>query len=658
MPTKNFSGSLINYGTALPDPSTTPDGALFFKFGGVDEGLYLFSFISDTDLGSFGTQAGQAWLPVTGASSSIDADTFGGQPPSYYQVSSAILDGIINLGSDTGVLVKTGASTFDGKAIEAANLTPSGSTRIFVSNGTGTAAGNIQLDVNQANLSLNSIGGTLGVSKGGTGLTTAVDGGILYGATTSTMAFTTSGTSGHLLQSGGTGAPSWVNPASLTVSTANYANSAGTAGSAGTAAALSPGATIDIVGPAANPGYFQADAVTFTGASNVSIAVTSINSNLLTAAIPLDLVLWNRIDNLDTGSRTFTNSPASGFTTIARPSLFYNFGNTGALSMTPSQFQTSSLSGFDGYFTSDIGQYQVGLTVMGTAGSGARAVQIAANWNFEETAPSDALRYRVNDDTGTVASWGPWRTIVDEGSSKWGDYVARAGDTMTGTLRTTALAVGNPSMPSTGSASFQGNVVAARVGVTSSGDFNNPDFYWVNDDASNLGFYRSADDTLTLAASTGDFVHFNGTGTTLASRYVEILATTAATSRTTGALRVDGGVGIQGDLYCSDISAAGSIVATGNVTAFSDRRIKENIQPIQGALDKLMKIDGVTYNRIGQTRREVGVIAQNVLEVLPEVVFEHEDKLSVAYGNMVALLIQAIKEQQEQINELKAQLNK
>jgi len=108
-----------------------------------------------------------------------------------------------------------------------------------------------------------------------------------------------------------------------------------------------------------------------------------------------------------------------------------------------------------------------------------------------------------------------------------------------------------------------------------------------------------------------------------------------------------------------------SITATGDVTAYSDAKLKENVKTIDNALDKTLKLRGVYYNKIDdQTKRQnVGVIAQEIKEILPEVVHcvdsENEDSiLSVSYGNIVALLIEAIKEQQKQIEDLKKVVTK
>jgi hypothetical protein len=107
----------------------------------------------------------------------------------------------------------------------------------------------------------------------------------------------------------------------------------------------------------------------------------------------------------------------------------------------------------------------------------------------------------------------------------------------------------------------------------------------------------------------------------------------------------------------TSINVAGSIIAAGNVTAYSDIRLKTDVQPIENALDKVKQINGVTYTRKENNKRQTGVIAQDVLKVLPEAIEGSEEGMySVAYGNMVGLLVEAIKEQQKQIEELRAEV--
>ena len=103
--------------------------------------------------------------------------------------------------------------------------------------------------------------------------------------------------------------------------------------------------------------------------------------------------------------------------------------------------------------------------------------------------------------------------------------------------------------------------------------------------------------------------------------------------------------------FTFDVSA-GDFTATGNVTAYSDERLKENIRTIDNALDKVDNMRGVYYDKDG--RAETGVIAQEIERVLPEVVIDGAEYKSVAYGNVVGILIEAIKELKQEIEDLKS----
>ena len=110
-----------------------------------------------------------------------------------------------------------------------------------------------------------------------------------------------------------------------------------------------------------------------------------------------------------------------------------------------------------------------------------------------------------------------------------------------------------------------------------------------------------------------------------------------------------------GNLSNNGNNLAGNFTATGNVTAFSDERLKENVQTIKGALDKVAQMRGVTYNyksELNDGQRGTGGIAQEIQQVMPEVVEEGE-YLSVAYGNLVGVLIEAVKELKAELDQCK-----
>jgi hypothetical protein len=107
-------------------------------------------------------------------------------------------------------------------------------------------------------------------------------------------------------------------------------------------------------------------------------------------------------------------------------------------------------------------------------------------------------------------------------------------------------------------------------------------------------------------------------------------------------------------------TTSGGITATGDITAFSDARVKENIKTIENAIDKVLALRGVSYTRkdSDDKKTKIGVIAQETLPIMPEVVSQdHEGMYSVAYGNLSGLFIEAFKEQQKQIEELKTIIN-
>jgi cytoskeletal protein CcmA (bactofilin family) len=107
-----------------------------------------------------------------------------------------------------------------------------------------------------------------------------------------------------------------------------------------------------------------------------------------------------------------------------------------------------------------------------------------------------------------------------------------------------------------------------------------------------------------------------------------------------------------------DMSSAGAATFNNDVTAFSDKRLKTDIEPITNALPKVMQMQGVYYKRndVDNAREQVGVLAQDMEAILPEVVLTADDEMqtkSVDYGKICAVLIESIKELKAEIDELK-----
>jgi hypothetical protein len=163
---------------------------------------------------------------------------------------------------------------------------------------------------------------------------------------------------------------------------------------------------------------------------------------------------------------------------------------------------------------------------------------------------------------------------------------------------------------------------------------------------------------------------FTGTVTAPAT---SITNSTASTSTSTGALVVTGGAGIGGNAYIDGVQVS-NLAGTGTRSVYStstgyltntssDVSLKTNIEPIDATQThlKLLQLQPKTYQWIDTekygTDREIGLIAQEVIEHIPELVWTgNDDKYGLNYDRIPTLLIQSIKELQRQIDELNAEI--
>lgn len=106
-----------------------------------------------------------------------------------------------------------------------------------------------------------------------------------------------------------------------------------------------------------------------------------------------------------------------------------------------------------------------------------------------------------------------------------------------------------------------------------------------------------------------------------------------------------------------NVAITNNLTVAGTVTATSDIKFKTNVKTISNALSKVVQLRGVEYDRLDTTEHQIGVIAQEVEKIIPEVVKDNAGVKSVAYGNLVGLLIEAVKEQQKEIETLKLKIN-
>ena len=158
---------------------------------------------------------------------------------------------------------------------------------------------------------------------------------------------------------------------------------------------------------------------------------------------------------------------------------------------------------------------------------------------------------------------------------------------------------------------------------------------------------------LCLDAKNTDTAHLSGTQTFTGAKTFS--STVTSSSKTTGAVIVTGGVGIGGAL-----NVGGDVVAY----ASSDERLKDNIELISNPIEKVQSLKGVTWDWnsnadiLQQTLPNVGVIAQDVEKVLPQLVIDRDNGFKgVDYAKLTGLLIEAVKDQQKQIDELKSKLS-
>ena len=165
-----------------------------------------------------------------------------------------------------------------------------------------------------------------------------------------------------------------------------------------------------------------------------------------------------------------------------------------------------------------------------------------------------------------------------------------------------------------------------------------------------------ADKNITVAKGAADSSAADGAGITVdgasatltyrhtgtlweSNKTFKITDSTASTSTSTGALIVAGGVGVTGNIV-----ASGQVTAA-DINSSSDKRLKKNIKTVTSALSTVEALRGVTFEWKEGNAKSIGFIAQEVQEVLPEIVSTDDNGyLSIKYSNMVGVLVEAIKE--------------
>jgi hypothetical protein len=150
--------------------------------------------------------------------------------------------------------------------------------------------------------------------------------------------------------------------------------------------------------------------------------------------------------------------------------------------------------------------------------------------------------------------------------------------------------------------------------------------------------------TYVYDSTRGAWLRASTTGANLTASSLSITSGTPSTSTSSGALIVAGGAGITGNLF------------VGTLTESSSATLKENITPINGALDLILQLNGVIYDRKdGSRKNEAGLIAEEVNKILPNLISTDDQgiPIGIQYTKLTAYLIEAVKSLKAEIDQLK-----
>jgi hypothetical protein len=232
--------------------------------------------------------------------------------------------------------------------------------------------------------------------------------------------------------------------------------------------------------------------------------------------------------------------------------------------------------------------------------------------------------------------------------------------TLSGTLSTSGAATFSSTMAITGATTITGAATLnSTLAVTGAATFSSTGAF--------TGVVSVATPTLSGHATTKSYVDtadalkLNLTGGTLTGN-LSIVSSTTEMTLTLGSsagyyfgnATTAGWKNSSGTARVSWNISSGDFTAAGNVTAYSDAKLKKDVEPIDGALGLVNLLRGVRYTRIDTEEKGIGVIAQELQKVFPELVHENDGTLSVAYANLTGVLIEAVKELTQRVRKLES----
>ena len=561
-------------------------------------------------------------------------------------------------------------------------------------------------------------GSAVGLGYGGTGSAlTAVAGAVAY-STSSGLALSAAGTSGQILVSGGTNAPTWVSSSSISAGTSTLATTA-----------------TNIAGGSAGQLIIQADTglSTFITAGASGTFLRSAGAGYAPTWATADVTIGSTVISLGSSSTSLAGLNIVASTGTSHWTL--PVGTTAQRPASPAvgmvRYNTS-ISGFEGYASGawsslggvksvDAFTYILAETSAGASNgdldfyaenAGGTAAQQVGQWN----------RTNLKDYTGTLVGTQTTQNIFNTTATTINAYGAATtltigATTGTATIRNATVAITNNAtvggtLGVTGNTTLSGTL-AVTGNQTNTGDLavNGGDITTTatsatifNTNATTVDAFEAAT-TLNIAATTGTTtiqnnlvvsgnLTINGTSTTVNATSLSIddniirlaegnpantvdigfvgnytsgsalhtgLIKQASTSKwllVSGIAEPTTTVNLTGATY--DALKVGSLEAVGDITSpnfysVSDERFKDNIVDSPYGLDEVMQLRSVAYDMDG--RHEVGLLAQNVENHMPEFVTTDADgKKKLDYAKMVSVLVKTVQQQQAQIEELQKRL--
>ena len=405
--------------------------------------------------------------------------------------------------------------------------------------------------------------------------------------------------------------------------------------------------------------YVAAGATSGTGISgSVSSegGTFTVTSNATNANTASTIVARDGSGNFAAGAITassFTGALSGNASTATALATGRTIGMTGDVVWTSASFDGSgNVTG-----TATI---QANSVALGTDTTG-NYVQSVANGSYltggGSASEGTALTLGVDATNANTAS----KVVARDGSGNFSAgtvTAALSGNASTATTLATARTIGGVSF--NGSANINLPGVNTSGNQATSGNAGSATVLQTARTINGVSFNGSANISLSLAnlgftgASNANYITNNNQLTNGAGYTTSVGDITGVTAGT----NLNGG-GSSGSVTLNlDSTITVTTVNAGTVNTTSDERAKKDITPITGALNKVQQLGGYSFTLKETDERSSGVIAQEVQKVMPELVQEGaEGLLAVQYGNMVGLLIEAIKEQQAQIDALTAKLN-